>query len=135
MSAATRLAMLRRKMEGGGRAAVEDLRRREQEAMSLAKIEATAKRCPCCGMAIEREAGCNKMTCSNCQAFFCYRCGADVTVVGYKHFQAEGGCVLFDSAEILRCGGWGGASWMCGWTEAAWAHKYPRHPRATPSFS
>ena len=80
VSAATRLAMLRRKMEGGGRAAVEDLRRREQEAMSLAKIEATAKRCPCCGMAIEREAGCNKMTCGNCQAFFCYRCGADVTL-------------------------------------------------------
>ncbi len=40
MSAETKLAMLRRKMEGGGRAALEDLRRQEQELLSVAQIEA-----------------------------------------------------------------------------------------------
>lgn len=40
MSAETKLAMLRRKMEGGGRAALEDLRRQEQDLMSVARIEA-----------------------------------------------------------------------------------------------
>lgn len=39
VSAETKLAMLRRKMEGGSRAAIEDLRRQEQELLSLAQIE------------------------------------------------------------------------------------------------
>lgn len=54
VSAETKLAMLRRKMEGGGRAAVEDLRRQEQDLLSAAQIEVgrererrVASRCPC----------------------------------------------------------------------------------------
>ena len=39
VSAETKLAMLRRKMAGGGRAAVEELRRQEQELLSVAQIE------------------------------------------------------------------------------------------------
>lgn len=39
VSAETKLAMLRRKMEGGSRAAIEDLRRQEQDLLSLAQIE------------------------------------------------------------------------------------------------
>jgi hypothetical protein len=41
VSAETKLAMLRRKMEGGGRAALEQLRRQEQELLSVAQIEAS----------------------------------------------------------------------------------------------
>ena len=41
MSSETKLAMLRRKMEGGSRAAVEDLRRQEQDLLSMAQIEAS----------------------------------------------------------------------------------------------
>ena len=40
VSAETKLAMVRRKLAGGGRAAVDDLRRQEQELLSLAQIEA-----------------------------------------------------------------------------------------------
>ena len=46
MSADTRLAMLRRKMEGGGRVALEDLRRQEQDLLSLAAIEVRTARAP-----------------------------------------------------------------------------------------
>ena len=45
MSAETKLAMLRRKMEGGSRAAVEDLRRQEQDLLSMAQIEASLLYC------------------------------------------------------------------------------------------
>lgn len=56
-----RLAMLRRKMEGGGARAVAELRRREQELASLAQIERSSKRCPRCGMATQKAEGCNKV--------------------------------------------------------------------------
>lgn len=49
VSAETKLAMLRRKMEGGGRAALEDLRKQEQELLSVAQIEARARRHACMG--------------------------------------------------------------------------------------
>ena len=39
VSSETKLAMLRRKMEGGGRAALDELRRQELDLLSLAQIE------------------------------------------------------------------------------------------------
>jgi E3 ubiquitin-protein ligase RNF14 len=71
VSAETRLAMLRRKAEGGGAAAVAELRRREHEFLSLAEVERSSKPCPSCGAAIQRSEGCNKMACSRCSAFWC----------------------------------------------------------------
>lgn len=100
VSTETRLAMLRKKAEGGGASAIAELRRREQEMMSLAEIEKSSKQCPSCGMAIQRSEGCNKMVCSACAAAFCYLCGKQIS--GYEHFRAGGTCVLFDEAEILR---------------------------------
>lgn len=100
VSAETRLAMLRRKAEGGGAAAVEELRRKEHDFLSLAEIEKSSKRCPGCGTAIQRTEGCNKMSCANCGAFFCWRCNKQIE--GYTHFKAGSECVLFDEAEILR---------------------------------
>ena len=112
VSAETRLAMLRRKAEGGGSAAVAELRKKEHEMMSLATIEKSTKPCPACGMAIQRSEGCNKMVCGNCNAFFCYKCGKQIS--GYDHYKAGGACVLFDEAEILR--------WERRWQEQAGAH-------------
>lgn len=106
VSAETKLAMLRRKMEGGGRAALEDLRRQEQELLSVAQIEKMAKRCPKCGMATQKSEGCNKMSCGGCGAYWCWRCGKEID--GYKHFRT-GDCILFDEAEILR--------WEAQWEE------------------
>ena len=62
-------------------------------------LQETSKRCPACGMAIQKSAGCNKMTCGNCGAFFCWRCNKEVD--GYEHFHS-GKCILFDHAEIQR---------------------------------
>jgi E3 ubiquitin-protein ligase RNF14 len=112
VSAETRLAMLRRKAEGGGGAAIAELRKQEHEMMSLAMIEKSSKPCPSCGMAIQRSEGCNKMVCGNCNAFFCYKCGKQIS--GYDHYKAGGECVLFDEAEILR--------WERRWQEQAGAH-------------
>lgn len=55
--------------------------------------------CPVCSMAIERSMGCNKMTCSQCSAYFCYKCGKQIN--GYDHFR-EDQCVLFDEEEIRQ---------------------------------
>lgn len=103
----TKLAMLKKKMEGAGtKEALEALRKKEQEAKSMSLIKSTAKQCPSCGMAIMRSQGCNKMTCGSCGAFFCYKCGKQVE--GYEHFRAGAGdessspCVLFDDVEIAR---------------------------------
>lgn len=113
VSVETRLAMLRRKAEGGGSAAVAELRKKEHEMMSLATIEKSTKPCPACGMAIQRSEGCNKMVCGNCNAFFCYKCGKQIS--GYDHYKAGvGECVLFDEAEILR--------WEQRWRDEAGGH-------------
>ncbi|EFN52541.1 hypothetical protein CHLNCDRAFT_138969 [Chlorella variabilis] len=113
VSAETKLAMVRRKLAGGGRAAVDDLRRQEQELLSLAQIEAgwaalckMSKRCPQCGMATQKAEGCNKMACGGCGAYWCWRCGKEID--GYRHFRS-GQCILFDEAEILR--------WEAQWEE------------------
>ena len=112
VSAETRLEMLRKKAEGGGAAAVAELRRKENDVMSLAEIEKSTKPCPSCGMAIQRSEGCNKMVCGNCSAAFCYKCGKQIA--GYDHYKAGGGCVLFDEAEILR--------WERRWEEQVGGH-------------
>lgn len=98
----TKLEILRKKAAGGGRSAIADLRRKEQEYQSLIEIRKTSKSCPACGMAIHKVQGCNKMICASCGCFFCYKCGADISDVGYDHYKDGKNCVLFDHQEILR---------------------------------
>jgi len=62
-------------------------------------MQKNCKQCPACGMAIERSEGCNKMTCTSCGVFFCYRCNQQID--GYKHYW-NGNCILFDLSEIER---------------------------------
>lgn len=37
-----------------------------------------AKRCPKCGMATQKDEGCNKMACGGCGAYWCWRCGKEI---------------------------------------------------------
>lgn len=101
MSPEQRLAILRAREQGREneekrRAKVKEL---ENEVLAMKYVAQNAKRCPRCSVAIERSEGCNKMTCSNCQAVFCFICGKEVD--GYNHFQG-GSCMLFDMGELAE---------------------------------
>merc|ERR1711988_1305222 len=52
-----------------------------EEAQLVQWMEENAKRCPKCGEGIEKNEGCDHMTCrpaaGGCGAEFCWRCGAD----------------------------------------------------------
>ena len=109
----TRLAILKQKAAGGGKDAVMELRRKEQEYLNLIELKKSTKPCPTCGMAIERTEGCNKMTCVQCGSFFCYKCGSAIS--GYNHFKEGSNCILFDEEEILR--------WERRWEEQAGFHQ------------
>eukprot|EP00004_Rigifila_ramosa_P018819 TRINITY_DN4726_c0_g1_i5.p2 TRINITY_DN4726_c0_g1~~TRINITY_DN4726_c0_g1_i5.p2 ORF type:complete len:256 (-),score=29.81 TRINITY_DN4726_c0_g1_i5:96-863(-) len=90
-----------RKRSQGLMSAGKELKIREkrlaEETMSLGMIRKISRSCPNCQMAIEKTEGCNKMTCSNCGGYFCYRCGEAIS--GYDHFT-ENRCVLFETREI-----------------------------------
>ncbi|KAK3258202.1 hypothetical protein CYMTET_32739 [Cymbomonas tetramitiformis] len=70
----------------------------QNEIMARHYVMKNAKQCPTCKMAIEKSEGCNKMTCRNCNSYFCYKCGK--TITGYEHFKEGGTCMLFDLEQI-----------------------------------
>ena len=53
--------------------------------MSTANDGKTIQRCPRCKAPIEKNGGCNHMTCK-CGAHFCWLCNADTTSNPYEHF-------------------------------------------------
>lgn len=100
MDAETRLKIIeersKRNFGDAGQKQFMDLLNEVKSTQYLAK---ETKCCPSCKMAISKTEGCNKMTCSNCGSYFCYRCGK--VIQGYDHFQ-NGQCVLFEAEEIAR---------------------------------
>ncbi|KAI0768503.1 RWD-domain-containing protein [Trametes elegans] len=77
----------------------------EEERASLETIAlSTGTPCPSCGLAVEKSAGCNHMTCIKCGVHYCYRCGTRLDARSpYRHFSRQGErCFmkLFDEADI-----------------------------------
>ncbi|KAL4813415.1 hypothetical protein BDW67DRAFT_187674 [Aspergillus spinulosporus] len=61
---------------------IETLKRRMREVeLSMKKVEETTKRCPGCQWPIEKNDGCDHMTCIKCHAEFCWACLSDYSEI------------------------------------------------------
>ncbi|XP_056587316.1 E3 ubiquitin-protein ligase RNF14-like [Triplophysa dalaica] len=58
------------------------------EALTENWLKENCKRCPSCGVQIQKVLGCNKMTCTSCWMFFCWMCSKILNKANpYGHFQ------------------------------------------------
>ncbi len=60
-------------------------------------INKNTKRCPRCTSAIEKNKGCNHMTCTHCGYQFCWLCGEKYTSY---HFSSTSKCKQFDDGYV-----------------------------------
>ncbi|GAB5372827.1 hypothetical protein AAMO2058_001697900 [Amorphochlora amoebiformis] len=61
------------------------------------------QKCGSCGMLVEKNKGCNHMTC-RCGNHFCYLCGTDLDPNDlYSHFKGgfSGKCIMFKPNDVL----------------------------------
>ncbi|KAH9499503.1 E3 ubiquitin-protein ligase rnf14 [Bulinus truncatus] len=64
------------------------IQRAIEETKSNQWLESNSKQCPCCSTFIQKKDGCNKMTCTNCRAFFCWLCQQELSKANpYAHYQ------------------------------------------------
>ncbi|XP_051219167.1 uncharacterized protein [Lolium perenne] len=68
-----------------------------QELLNIKELYKDVRLCPNCRIAIAKSEGCNKMVCSNCGQFFCFRCGK--AIAGYDHFR---NCRLFEARDTAE---------------------------------
>merc|ERR1712083_817996 len=55
-------------------------------------MASNARQCPHCNAPIEKNEGCNKITCWRCNTNFCWLCGSRLPQTNpYTHFNIEGG--------------------------------------------
>eukprot|EP00930_Biecheleria_cincta_P040907 TRINITY_DN28007_c0_g1_i1.p1 TRINITY_DN28007_c0_g1~~TRINITY_DN28007_c0_g1_i1.p1 ORF type:complete len:728 (+),score=117.89 TRINITY_DN28007_c0_g1_i1:114-2297(+) len=83
---------------------MERLRQRKlmEELLTLKAMAQDSQRCPSCHVRVQRSAGCNHMTCTQCRTHFCYRCGKQLDSDDpYSHF-GRGSCTTFDTEEVQR---------------------------------
>lgn len=51
-------------------------------------LASNSKACPGCGAAIEKQSGCNKMTCYKCKCYFCWLCMHSLSLANpYSHYN------------------------------------------------
>lgn len=63
-----------------------DITKEEQMTMDL--INKTTSPCPSCSVPVQKDYGCNHMTCAHCGTHFCYICGSWLTPRDpYRHFN------------------------------------------------
>lgn len=83
-----------------GRGNLMRLVHRYQEEMANKEwLDRSTTECPGCSCRVEKNLGCNHMTCWKCGKHFCYRCGAAIPGHNpYEHFSQPGRCYqkLFD---------------------------------------
>lgn len=59
-----------------------------EESFSREWLSENCKSCPRCGTNIQKDDGCNKMTCTSCKQYFCWLCLTVVSKVNpYSHFN------------------------------------------------
>jgi E3 ubiquitin-protein ligase RNF14 len=64
------------------------IKRALEETRSSKWLESNSKQCPCCSTFIQKNDGCNKMTCTNCRTFFCWLCQQELSRSNpYAHYQ------------------------------------------------
>lgn len=64
------------------------IQRAIEESDSMELITITSKQCPNCKSWLQKLDGCNKMTCSKCQCYFCWLCLAKLSKIDpYSHFN------------------------------------------------
>ena len=67
------------------------LRRILEEERSETFVKKNCKHCPGCRAIVSKVAGCNKMTCTKCQIYFCWICGTVLPKTSpYLHFNVPG---------------------------------------------
>ena len=80
----------------------------ERHALEEAMTNALIRTCPQCKVAVLKEDGCNKVSCSRCGCVHCDMCGKDITKDAYAHFSDYGprgkgsGCKVHDDTDKRR---------------------------------
>ncbi|CAI2369870.1 unnamed protein product [Moneuplotes crassus] len=72
-------------------------RRVGDKGMKKFQSKAIVKKCPKCNTTIEKNEGCNHMTCHVCQYEFCWLCGGDYK--NGRHFTFLNGCTYFGNGS------------------------------------
>ncbi|RWS03157.1 hypothetical protein B4U79_07105 [Dinothrombium tinctorium] len=71
-----------------------------EEHLSNLCIKNKCKPCPTCKVNIEKNGGCNKMYCTECKFFFCWKCRTILAEKDpYAHFRGTD-CALFTEEEL-----------------------------------
>lgn len=74
-----------------------------EDQLNRAWLERETMICPGCQVRVQKNTGCNHMTCAKCGQHFCYRCGSKIRASDpYMHFSTKGQpCYskLFDGAH------------------------------------
>lgn len=74
-----------------------------QDAVSLKYLKNFTKQCPTCNVNIEKNSGCDHMTCTRCRTEFCWHClvpfGQALTLYSCPH---KTDCIYYQTAPVYR---------------------------------